>query len=84
MVFASLGKKQHLGAQVLAAAAVSRAGSPSPGPLAGAGLAAPVGGMTQCLAEAGRAGGGPQPAAEQARLCAGRLKRSFMTPLGTA
>lgn len=40
--------------------------------------------MTQCLAEAGRASGGPQPATEQAWLCAGWLKRSFMTALSTA
>lgn len=40
--------------------------------------------MTQCLAEAGRGGSSPQPAAEQAQLCAGHLKRSFMTSLSAA
>lgn len=42
-----------------------------------------VGAMTQCLAEAGRAGSSPQPVAEQAWLCAGQLKRSFMTSPST-
>lgn len=82
------GNKQYFEAQVLAVAAVSGAGLLlSAQALA---LSAALGwqhhgrAMTQCLAEAGRGGSSPQPAAEQAQLCAGHLKRSFMTPLSTA
>ena len=80
--------KQCFEAHVLAVAVVSGAGfllsAAGAGPLVVLGWQPHVRAMTQCLAEAGRAGSSPQPAAEQAWLCAGQLKRSFMTPLITA
>lgn len=78
------GKKQYFETQVLTVTAVSGAGLPAPALPAVLGWQHHGRAMTQCLAEAGRGGSSPQPAAEQAQLCAGHLKRSFMTSLSAA